>query len=62
MSDGEQPCADDENEKDHKPAPSSPTESQEDPNVLDVTAETAPEEELIHQNGPTLEQEGVALL
>lgn len=57
VSDGEQPCADDENEKDHKPAPSSPTESQEDPNVLDVTAETAPEEEPIHQNGPTLEQE-----
>ncbi|XP_075702112.1 PHD finger protein 20 isoform X2 [Rhinoderma darwinii] len=56
VSDGEQPCADDENERDHKPVQLSPSRGQEDHPLLDVTAASAPEEELVHQNGPTLEQ------
>ncbi|XP_040291741.1 PHD finger protein 20 isoform X5 [Bufo bufo] len=57
VSDGEQPRAESENEKDPKAEHLLPSKSQEDLTGLDVPAETAPEKELVHQNGPALEQE-----
>ncbi|XP_066442725.1 PHD finger protein 20 isoform X2 [Eleutherodactylus coqui] len=56
VSDGEQACADDEREKDHKLSPLSPSRSQEAPADLEATAETAPEEELVQENGPAVEE------
>ncbi|KAG9473813.1 hypothetical protein GDO78_004230 [Eleutherodactylus coqui] len=56
VSDGEQACADDEREKDHKLSPLSPSRSQEAPADLEATAETAPEKELVQENGPAVEE------
>ncbi|XP_044154273.1 PHD finger protein 20 isoform X2 [Bufo gargarizans] len=57
VSDGEQPRAESENEKDPKAEHLFPSKSQEDLTGLDVPAEPAPEKELVRQNGPALEQE-----
>ncbi|KAM4032388.1 PHD finger protein 20 isoform 5-T6 [Anomaloglossus baeobatrachus] len=57
VSDGEQPCAEDEGEKDRKSVEHSPSRSPEDVSVTDVKAESAPEVEVVHQNGPSVEQE-----
>ncbi|KAM3922754.1 PHD finger protein 20 isoform 4-T4 [Leptodactylus fuscus] len=57
VSDGEQPCVDNELEMDERPVQPSPSKSQEDLTVVDVKVETEPEEELVHPNGPALEQE-----
>ncbi|XP_073539797.1 PHD finger protein 20 isoform X2 [Phyllobates terribilis] len=57
VSDGEQPSADDESEKDPKAVQLSPSRSQEDLSVVEVKAEAAPEVELVHQNGPSVEQD-----
>ncbi|CAJ0964259.1 unnamed protein product [Ranitomeya imitator] len=55
VSDGEQPCVDEESEKDPKPVHLSPSRSQEDNSVVDLKAESAPDLELVHRNGPSVE-------
>ncbi|XP_069608124.1 PHD finger protein 20 isoform X8 [Ranitomeya imitator] len=55
VSDGEQPCVDEESEKDPKPVQLSPSRSQEDNSVVDLKAESAPDLELVHRNGPSVE-------
>ncbi|XP_077108006.1 PHD finger protein 20 isoform X10 [Ranitomeya variabilis] len=55
VSDGEQQCVDEESEKDPKPVQLSPSRSQEDLSVVDLKAESAPDLELVHQNGPSVE-------
>ncbi|KAG8565759.1 hypothetical protein GDO81_012966 [Engystomops pustulosus] len=57
VSDGEQPCVEEENEKDLKTVQLSPGRGQEDHSASDVKAESTPEKEPALQNGPTLEQE-----
>ncbi|XP_073415511.1 PHD finger protein 20 isoform X2 [Dendrobates tinctorius] len=60
VSDGEQPCVDDESEKDHKPVQLSPSRSQEDLSEVDLKSESAPGVKLVHQNGPSVEQDALS--